>query len=60
MKFNKEQKEGIARSFDALAVSSVIAVVLGVTGHSVLSGIELILLTSAALVLPAWSYLIRK
>lgn len=60
MRFNKEQKEGIARVQDTLAVSAIIAVVLGATGHSQLTNIEIGLLVLVSLVLIVTSLFIRK
>jgi hypothetical protein len=60
MRFNKEQKEGLARVQDTLAVSAMIGVVLGVTGHSQLTNIEIALLISVSLVLVVTSLFIRK
>jgi len=41
IKATKEQREGVARVFDTLAASSVIGVALGITGHGVMSAIEM-------------------
>jgi len=41
IKASKEQKEGVARVFDTLAASSIIAAVVGFTGHGVMTALEM-------------------
>jgi len=53
---SKEQKEGIARVFDTLAVSAIIGVTVGITGYSLISARDIIFLLSAipALLILSW------
>lgn len=60
MKFNDRQKEGVARFFDTLSASSTIGAVVGLTGHSVTSPIEMALLITNTIVLLVFSILLRK
>jgi len=41
VKASKEQREGVARVFDTLAASSVIGAALGITGHGVMTVLEI-------------------
>lgn len=59
MKFTKEQKEGLARFFDTLAASAFIGAVVGATGHSALTSIEIVLLFTACPILLAFAFHLR-
>lgn len=59
MKFNKEQREGVARSLDTLATSCLIGATIGVTGHSEITWFELSLLFFATPLLYSFSFLVR-
>jgi len=56
VKASKEQKEGVARVFDTLAASSVIGAVLGITGHGVMSLLEIgcLLMLTPILLTSGW------
>lgn len=60
MKFAKEQKEGIARFLDTIAPSAFIGAVVGTTGHSVLTVLEIIVLLLVCLTLLGLSLFLRK
>jgi hypothetical protein len=60
MKFNKEQREGFARVCDTLAVSSIVGVVVGATGHSPLLPIEIAVLIAVTPALLLTGYLFRR
>jgi len=57
---NKEQREGVARLFDTLTASAVIGLVLGVTGHTDLTGWEIFALCNTCPPLLALSLLLRR
>jgi hypothetical protein len=60
MKFSKEQKEGLARFFDTIAASALIGAVVGSTGHSPLTSLEVGVLFSVCPILLAMSFFLRK
>lgn len=60
MKFNKEQREGIARSIDTLATTSVVGAAVGITGHSALTMFEICSLSILAIVLYGVAIFIRR
>lgn len=60
MNFSKEQKEGIARVLDTLAVSALIGAVVGSTGHSPLSTAEIAFLFAGTPILLVFGYLLRS
>lgn len=43
-RYSKEQKEGVARFFDAIAAASLIGAIVGATGHSLIRTWEIIAL----------------
>lgn len=59
-KWNKEQREGLAKFCDTLAVSAVIATVVAVTGHSNLQAGEICGLIALSPILLAISYFLRS
>jgi len=60
MRFAKEQKEGIARVLDTLAVSALIGAVVGSTGHSPLSTIEIATLFVICPILLTFAFFLRR
>ena len=60
MQFSKEQKEGLARFLDTIAASAVIGAVVGSTGHSPLSTVEIVVLFSVCPILLGMSFFLRK
>lgn len=60
LKFNKEQKEGVARFIDTLAASAVIGAVVGITGHSQINPWEIGALFTACSILLSFSYFLRS
>ena len=60
MKFSKEQKEGLARFLDTISASSFIGAVVGSTGHSPLSNLEIGVLYLVCPILLAMSFFLRK
>lgn len=60
MKFNKEQREGLARVCDTLAVTSIVGAVVGATGHSPLLTMEVVVLIAISPVLLVIGYLFRN
>jgi hypothetical protein len=60
LRFNKEQKEGVARFSDTLAASAVIGAVVGITGHSQISRWEIGVLFTACSILLTFSYFLRS
>lgn len=60
MRINKEQKEGVARVLDGLTVAAIIAAVVGITGHSVLSNTEIWFLAAASPILMGVSLFLRR
>lgn len=60
MQFSKEQKEGFARVLDTLAVSALIGAVVGSTGHSPLSTVEIVVLFAMCPILLGMSFFLRK
>ena len=60
MNFNKEQREGIARSLDTLATSAVIGATVGATGHSAITMFEVCSLSSLAIVLYGFAFFVRS
>lgn len=60
VKISKEQKEGLARFVDTLAVSAIIGAVVGATGHSPLTAIEVIGLVVASPILLGFGFLLRR
>jgi hypothetical protein len=59
-RFSKEQKEGLARFIDAIAAASFVGAVVGATGHSPLSGLEIGVLFVACPILLTFSWILRK
>ena len=55
-RYSKEQKEGLARFFDAIAAASFIGAVVGATGHSPMSAWEIVALffTCPILLFTSW------
>ena len=60
MRFAKEQKEGIARVLDTLAVSALIGAVVGSTGHSPLSTLEIGVLFAMCPILLVFAFFLRS
>jgi hypothetical protein len=60
MKFNKEQREGMARSLDTLGTTSIVGAAVGITGHSALTVFEICSLSVLAFVLYGWALFIRR
>jgi ABC-type uncharacterized transport system ATPase subunit len=60
MNFNKEQREGLARICDTLAVTAIVGAVVGATGHSPLQTIEIGVLIVISPVLIIVGYLFRR
>jgi hypothetical protein len=60
MKFNKEQREGLARFCDTLAASATVGSIVGATGHSALQNIEICGLIIVTPLLLAIGYKIRR
>lgn len=60
MNFNKEQREGLARICDTLAVTAIVGAIVGATGHSPLQSIEIGVLIAISPVLIFVGYLFRK
>lgn len=60
MIISKEQKEGLARFLDTVAASAFIGAVVGSTGHSPLSTIEIIVLFAMCPILLGMSFFLRK
>jgi hypothetical protein len=58
--FNKDQREGAARSLDTLATSSVIGAALGSTGHTEVTWMEVVALTVLSVVLYVAGFLTRR
>lgn len=59
-KYSKEQKEGLARFLDALAAAAFIGGVVGATGHSPLTILEVIALFTTCPILLVISWRLRK
>jgi len=59
VKASKEQKEGVARVFDMLGASSIIGAVAGVTGHGVMTSLEMACLIVLAPILLAFAWVVR-
>jgi len=59
IKASKEQKEGVARVFDMLAASSIIGAVAGITGHGVITSLEISCLIVLAPILLAFAWVVR-
>ncbi len=55
-KYSKEQKEGLARFLDALAAAAFIGGVVGASGHSPLTALEIaaLFITCPILLLISW------
>jgi len=51
---SKEQKEGIARVFDTLAASRIIAAVVGFSGHSIITVAQIVALCVLAPYCSPW------
>ncbi len=60
MRFSKEQKEGLARFIDTIAASAFIGAVVGSTGHSPLSHLEIGVLFVVCPILLVMSFFLRK
>jgi len=59
-KYSKEQKEGLGRFLDTIAASAFIGGVVGVTGHSPLSALEICTLFAICPALLLLSWTLRK
>jgi len=57
---SKEQKEGVARIFDTLAASTIIGAIVGLSGHSVMSLLEVSLLCALCPALVSCGWLLRR
>jgi len=57
---SKEQLEGVARVFDALAVSSIVAASVGATGHGVMTSVEIISLVVLSPILMVTAWILRR
>jgi hypothetical protein len=60
MQISKEQKEGLARVLDTLAVSAIIGALVGHAGYSLVTPIQVTLLYLASPILLAFAFLLRK
>jgi hypothetical protein len=60
LRFNKEQKEGLARVSDALATASIIGTIIGWTGHNTISTSEICILFGASVLLLMFSLKLRS
>lgn len=60
MIFGKEQKEGLARFLDTIAASAFIGAVVGSTGHSPLTSLEISILFAVCPILLTMSFFLRK
>lgn len=60
MNFNKEQREGLARICDTLAVTAIVGAIVGATGHSPLQALEIGVLIVISPVLIVVGYLFRR
>ena len=58
--FNKEQREGFAKVFDNLAVTSFVGAIVGITGHSHLQTLEIWCLITAMSALLLVAYFLRS
>jgi len=56
---NKEQREGLARLFDTLTASAVIGLVVGLSGHTDLTLLEIMCLCLGSAVLLTFSLFLR-
>lgn len=59
-KYSKEQKEGLARFLDSLSAAAFIGGVVGATGHSPLSALEIGALFATCPILLVISWKLRK
>ncbi|MET3516476.1 hypothetical protein ABIC63_004275 [Pseudacidovorax sp. 1753] len=59
-KYSKEQKEGLARFLDTIAASAFIGGVVGLTGHSPLSPLEIGMLFVVCPIILVLSWTLRK
>jgi len=57
---NKEQREGVARLFDTLTASALIALVVGLSGHTDLTVLETIALCAIFPLLIGLSLILRR
>jgi hypothetical protein len=60
MKFSKEQREGFARFIDTVAASALIGGIVGATGHSSLSAMEIATLLLICPILLCASAYVRR
>lgn len=60
MKFSKEQAEGLARFIDTIAASAFVGGIVGATGHSPLTSLEIGMLLASCPVLLVASLFLRK
>jgi hypothetical protein len=60
MKFTKEQGEGLSRFLDTIAASALIGAVVGATGHSALSTVEIFGLIFLCPLLLSMSFYLRR
>lgn len=60
MKFSKEQKEDLARFLDTIAASAFVGAVVGSTGHSPLSRMEIGTLFAVCPITIIMSFFLRK
>lgn len=59
-KYSKEQKEGLARFLDAVAAAAFIGGVVGISGHSPLTGWEIAALFAVCPILLAAAWRLRR
>jgi len=57
---SKEQKEGLARVFDTLAASALIASVVGLAGYGAISGRDIALLCALCPIILASAWRLRR
>jgi uncharacterized membrane protein YoaK (UPF0700 family) len=60
MRFNEKQLEGLARLMDTLATTSVVGAVVGATGHSMLTMVEICALLLLAFILYLTAFYLRR
>jgi len=57
---SKEQKEGLARVFDTLAASTIIAIVVGLAGYGAMDGRDIVLLCALCPIILASAWRLRR
>jgi hypothetical protein len=60
MKFSKEQKEGLARILDTLAISSLIGAIVGTAGYSQIAVRDIVLMFLICPILITFALLLRS